>query len=134
MFFYFLVMAIAFVFFSTKIIEATAKPISPKEFQVLDVSQTNITPENITKIKPSPFFIIEGIQPPSLPAMPKEPGQREDSNALTVTGCIPPNIVILQKNNKTLTAKTGETTWMGVVGRVYIDGAWINNEFVPIKK
>lgn len=131
MIYYLLIMGIAFVFFSEKVDKATAKPISPKTYQNLDISKTNIQSEDITAVKPSPFFSLEGMKLPSVPAIPD---MKTDGTALRVMGCIPPDIVILKKNGKTLTARTGEDTYFGHVGAVYIDGAWIDNKFMSLKK
>ena len=68
---------------------------------------------------------------PMVPQMPSMPGvPNRQSEVLQVIGVLPPNVVILQKGGRTITAKAGSTTDFGTIGTVSrngakIDGAWV---------
>ena len=131
---YLFVTGFAILFFVMKIFYATTAIQNTKKYSVLDVSKVNITPTDIKNINPNPFFEVTGQTPPGTPIIPGQPGTKNKINAVEVLGTIPPDVVILTFGGKTLTAKTGDMTFAGTIGKVYLDGAWINNMFVPLKK
>lgn len=132
--FYLLICGLSVCFFVSKLATASTSKSIGKQYTVLDVSKVNLSPSNIKNIDPSPFFEVIGQTPPGTPIVPGQPNGKGASNDLVILGVLPPDVVILRRGGKTLTAKTGEDTFAGVIGKVYLDGAWINNVFIPLKK
>jgi hypothetical protein len=71
--------------------------------------------------------------PPLLPSMPSMDGGNGVRSATKVIGVLPPNVVILQRGNKTITAKAGTKTEFGTIGFVDANGANINGAYISLK-
>lgn len=91
----------------------------------------NVVPRNAIDNAPTmeaPAYIPGSPMVPQMPSMPGYAGRQPE--VLRVIGVLPPDVVILQKGGKTLTAKSGSATEFGAIGTIsktgaMIDGAWI---------
>lgn len=70
--------------------------------------------------------------PPGVPDMPGVNGSSV-SNVLSVLGVLPPDVVIISKGGKTITAKLGENTEFGSINYISKNGATIDGRFIDIK-
>lgn len=92
---------------------------------------TNTLPQDALANAPmqqAPTYIPGSPMVPPMPSMPGAPARQ--SEVLRVIGVLPPNVVILQKGGRTITAKSGAVTAFGEVGSIsktgaMIDGTWI---------
>lgn len=83
--------------------------------------------------------------PPGVPAMPSQPGvgtsgdvpnvgeNYQAQEKLTVLGVLPPDVVILSKGGKTVTARSGSETEFGTVGEITSKGAYVDDTFYLLK-
>lgn len=76
--------------------------------------------------------------PPQVPPMPGVEGNigsnyKGPSMELSVLGVLPPDVVILSRGGKTVTAQSGNRTEFGTVGEVTAQGAYIDGTFISLK-
>lgn len=93
----------------------------------------------------SPFKALQDLPPvadmdmptpPSVPDMPgigTGPSNVAGGQELKVVGVLPPDIVILQKGGKTITAVANNNCEFGYVSSISPDGAYIDGTFMKIK-
>lgn len=79
-----------------------------------------------------------GMQAPTPPGVPEMPSGGNVGNVglqekLVVTGVLPPDVVILSRGGKTITARSGQDTEFGTIGTVTIKGAYVDGSFVALK-
>lgn len=82
-----------------------------------------------------------GLVPPTPPQVPVMPGAKGNvgsnyvgkSTELCVIGVLPPDVVILSRGGKTVTARSGSNTEFGTVGDVTPEGAYIDGSFILLK-
>ena len=129
--FYFMVIVVTCGFCLSKINQFTSQTEQGQKYEVTDVSKIKISEDKISSNSP---FRSSKNRVPVPPSVPGQPGVTVGSNEIQVLGTLPPDVVILSKNGHTLTAKTGDATWLGVIGKIYLDGCWIDGEYYPIKK
>lgn len=126
------------------LISNTAK--DPKNVDVINYEKevNKITNEQIAAL--SPFKAQQNLPPskdvmdmPTPPSVPDMPGSGAGINnvvgsqELKVVGVLPPDIVILQKGGKTITAAANNNCEYGYVGSISADGAYIDGAFMKIK-
>lgn len=72
---------------------------------------------------------------PPMPVTPREPGNvgYPASRELKVLGVLPPDVVILERGGKTITARSGSETDFGTVGEITSDGAYVDDTFIMLK-
>lgn len=79
----------------------------------------------------------QDMQPPTPPGVPEMPGNVGGNVGLqdktVVIGVLPPDVVILSRGGKTITARTGQDTEFGTVGTVTMKGAYVDGAFVALK-
>lgn len=84
---------------------------------------------------PSPFLrrgAMARPEAPKPPGVPEQPKGKEAGGGLAVLGVIPPDVVILSKEGKTVTARSGEKTEVGSVGAITEGGAYVDGRFVAL--
>ena len=75
----------------------------------------------------------QGITPPTPPGVPAMPSAGEmQGGTVTVLGVLPPDVVIISRGGKSITARSGESTEFGTVGSVNMKGAYIDGAFVEL--
>mgnify|MGYP006959749940 CR=1 FL=1 len=125
------------------LISNTAK--DPKNVDVINYEKevSKITNEQIVAL--SPFKALQDLPSttemdmPTPPSVPDMPGSGAGINnvvggqELKVVGVLPPDIVILQKGGKTITAAANNNCEFGYVGSISADGAYIDGAFMKIK-
>lgn len=125
------------------LISNTAK--DPKNVDVINYEKevSKITNEQIVAL--SPFKALQDLPSttemdmPTPPSVPDMPGFGAGINnvvggqELKVVGVLPPDIVILQKGGKTITAAANNNCEFGYVGSISADGAYIDGAFMKIK-
>lgn len=75
----------------------------------------------------------QGITPPTPPGVPAMPGAGGlEGGEVTVLGVLPPDVVIISRGGKTITARSGDSTEFGTVGGVTMKGAYIDGAFVEL--
>ena len=73
-----------------------------------------------------------GIAAPTPPDVPSMPGGSPGSSGgeLVVLGVLPPDVVIISRGGKSITARTGQDTEFGIIGTVTMKGAYVNGAFI----
>ena len=73
-----------------------------------------------------------GIAAPTPPDVPSMPGGLPGSSGgeLVVLGVLPPDVVIISRGGKSITARTGQNTEFGTIGTVTMKGAYVNGAFI----
>lgn len=70
--------------------------------------------------------------PPDVPMMPGYQGFGRHSNKikeLTLIGVLPPNVVVMSDGNKSYTLQQGESSSLGTLEEVTMDGAILNGKY-----
>ena len=125
------------------LISNTAKDIKNVDVINYEKEVNKITNEQIIAL--SPFKTLQDLPSttemdmPTPPSVPDMPGNGAGINnvvggqELKVVGVLPPDIIILQKGGKTITAAANNSCEFGYVGSISADGAYIDGTFMKIK-
>lgn len=92
---------------------------------------TLATSSNSLKGSPGGAFPL----PPDVPMMPGNLGFGRGGNKskeLTLVGVLPPNVVVLSDGNKSYTVKQGETSSLGTLEEVTMEGAVLNGKYYRV--
>lgn len=78
--------------------------------------------------------VPQGITPPTPPGVPAMPQGAAGAygGEIVVLGVLPPDVVIISRGGKSITARSGESTELGTVGAVSMKGAYIDGAFVEL--
>lgn len=74
----------------------------------------------------------QGITPPTPPGVPAMP-QGAPGGEVVVLGVLPPDVVIISRGGKSITARSGQDTEFGSIGSVTMSGAYIDGTFISQK-
>lgn len=101
-----------------------------------DTAGIEVTAQETLVIKDSPFGNLPvALEMPDMPSPPSVPDMSDAavSDKLVVMGVLPPDVVIIGKGGKTLTARAGENTEFGYIGSISSDGAYIDGAWIALK-
>lgn len=95
----------------------------------------NIVPQNAMDNAPqqAPTYIPGSPMVPQMPNMPGALGNN-GNEVLRVIGVLPPDVVILQKGGRTVTARAGSSTEFGVIGTINKDGASVGGSWIEFSR
>lgn len=82
----------------------------------------------------APTYIPGSPMVPQMPNMPGRAGSAAANEVLRVIGVLPPDVVILQKGGRTITAKSGSSTEFGVIGTINKEGASVGGSWIEFSR
>lgn len=124
----------------------------PQEFQINEIPVINLASLGISSgsvahaASGNPFGVLaastalpagnmnmpSGISAPTPPGVPSMPGGLSNGagGELVVLGVLPPDVVIISRGGKSVTARSGQDTEFGTIGTVTMKGAYVNGAFI----
>lgn len=109
---------------------AQGKPDLP-ELSLAQASDTELTGAGM------PFALKTEKAAPKPPKVPKQPAGAAKAQAkaqLKVIGVLPPDVAILSRGGRNITAFSGQSTEYGYLGAVSWEGAYVGGKFIRLSR